>query len=187
MQARTQLAKQGERAFEKMTKINAELFVITYGSLVTQLLEDTGGCVEEVNTQLEMMGYKIGVRLIDEYLAKANTSCRTFKDTAEAIAKVGFKMFLGISAQVNNWAENGEEYSITLDENPLTTFAELPAKYQGLWFSNVLCGVIRGALEMVTWRVEAVFVKDVLRGDECTEIRITLLERLKDEFKQDDD
>lgn len=38
-----------------------------------------------------------------------------------------------------------------LDENPLAELAELPkdAFEGGLWFSNVLCGVIRGALEMV--------------------------------------
>jgi hypothetical protein len=39
-----------------------------------------------------------------------------------------------------------------LDENPLAEFVELPEEVlEGeLWFSNVLCGVIRGALEMVS-------------------------------------
>jgi hypothetical protein len=42
-------------------------------------------------------------------------------------------------------------FTLTLDENPLTEFVELPeeAIEAGLWFSNVLCGVLRGALEMV--------------------------------------
>ena len=31
-----------------------------------------------------------------------------------------------------------------------------------LWYSNVLCGVIRGALEMVQLQVEPQFVSDVL-------------------------
>jgi trafficking protein particle complex subunit 3 len=41
--------------------------------------------------------------------------------------------------------------TLTLDKNPLTEFVELPeeAIEGGLWFSNVLCGVLRGALEMV--------------------------------------
>lgn len=35
-------------------------------------------------------GYNIGVRLIDEFLAKSNVSrCVDFKETAEVIAKVG--------------------------------------------------------------------------------------------------
>ncbi|RVW40322.1 Trafficking protein particle complex subunit 3 [Vitis vinifera] len=34
-------------------------------------------------------GYNIGIRLIDEFLAKSNVSrCVDFKETAEAIAKV---------------------------------------------------------------------------------------------------
>ena len=42
-------------------------------------------------------------------------------------------------------------FTLTLDENPLAEFVELPeeAIEGGLWFSNVLCGVLRGALEMV--------------------------------------
>ena len=52
-------------------------------------------------------------------------------------------------------------------------FVELPPSAYGvLWYSNVLCGVLRGALEMVQMRVEANFVKDVLQGDEVSEIRL---------------
>jgi len=42
-------------------------------------------------------------------------------------------------------------FTLTFDENPLAEFVELPeeALEGGLWFSNVLCGVLRGALEMV--------------------------------------
>lgn len=38
------------------------------------------------------------------------------------------------------------------DENPLAEFVELPDDGRAqdeLWFSNILCGVLRGALEMV--------------------------------------
>ena len=46
----------------------------------------------------------------------------------------------------------GASFSLTFDENPLAEFVELPdeALEGGLWFSNILCGVIRGALEMVS-------------------------------------
>jgi hypothetical protein len=40
-----------------------------------------------------------------------------------------------------------------LDENPLADFVELPddgRAQDALWFSNILCGVLRGALEMVS-------------------------------------
>jgi trafficking protein particle complex subunit 3 len=41
-------------------------------------------------------------------------------------------------------------FTLTIDENPLAEFVELPeeAIEGGLWFSNVLCGVLRGALDV---------------------------------------
>ena len=57
-------------------------------------------------------------------------------------------------------------------------FVELPAAYSTLRYSNILCGVIRGALEMVSLRVTCAFVKDVLAGDDGAEIRVTLQEVL---------
>ena len=36
-----------------------------------------------------------------------------------------------------------------LEDNPLVEFVELPEQYNKLWYSNILCGVMRGALEMV--------------------------------------
>ena len=68
-------------------------------------------------------------------------------------------MFLNITPTVTNISTDGKEFSLVLDENPLTEFVELPSKAEaeslglnldGLWYSNVLCGVIRGALEMVS-------------------------------------
>jgi hypothetical protein len=48
------LARVGEQAFQKMDKINAEVFTLTYGSMVQILLKDYED-VNEVNTQLEKM------------------------------------------------------------------------------------------------------------------------------------
>ncbi|KAH9311126.1 hypothetical protein KI387_026161, partial [Taxus chinensis] len=133
---------------------NAELFTLTYGAIVRQLLTDFEE-VEEVNKHLDQMGYNIGIRLIDEFLAKANVArCVDFKETTEVIAKVGFKMFLGVTASVANWDADGTECSLILEDNPLVDFVELPETCHGLYYCNVLCGVIRGALEMVSMKTE---------------------------------
>jgi len=52
---------------------------------------------------------------------------------------------------VTSWAADEKSFSLIFDENPLADFVELPEEgpYEKLWYSNVLCGVIRGALEMV--------------------------------------
>ena len=67
---------------------NAELFALTYGALVVQLIQDYEDYAE-VNKQLEKMGYNIGTRLIEEFLAKSSLGrCGDFKDVGEVIAKV---------------------------------------------------------------------------------------------------
>lgn len=72
-----------------MEKINAELVTLTYGTMVAQLCKDFQGNYIEVNKQLDRMGYNIGLRLIDDFLAKSNTGrCSNFKETAEVISKV---------------------------------------------------------------------------------------------------
>ena len=58
-------------------------------------------------------------------------------------------MFLGVVPTVANWSAKGDEFSLILDQNPLVDFVELPETHQGLLYSNIICGVIRGALEMV--------------------------------------
>ncbi|CAI5458962.1 unnamed protein product [Closterium sp. Yama58-4] len=165
-----------------MERVNAEMFTLTYGAMVRQLLTDLED-IDEVNKQLDAMGYNIGVRLIDEFLSKANvTRCSDFKETADIIAKLGFKMFLGVTATVTNWNAEGSECSLVLDDNPLVDFVELPESCSSLVYCNLLCGVIRGALEQVSLRVEVKFVRDMLRGDDAFEMRVKLIEQMAEVY-----
>jgi len=53
---------------------------------------------------------------------------------------------------ITNWTADGKQFSLLFEENPLADFVELPDDDRAqdeLWFSNILCGVLRGALEMV--------------------------------------
>ncbi|KAK9090383.1 hypothetical protein Sjap_023560 [Stephania japonica] len=179
--------RSGDAVFANVERVNAELFTLTYGAIVRQLLTDLEE-VEEVNKQLDQMGYNIGIRLIDEFLAKSNVSrCVDFKETAEVIAKVGFKMFLGVSASVTNWDADGMSCSLILEDNPLVDFVELPDTCQGLYYCNVLSGVIRGALEMVSMKTEVTWVRDMLRGDDAYELKVKLLKQVSEEYPYKDD
>ena len=144
-----------------------------------------------MNQQLDKMGYNIGIRLIEEFLAKTGAQrCSSFKETAEMIAKVGFKIFLNVQPTIANWTQDGKTFSLILSENPLAEFVELPLhdlSTKELWYLQVLCGVLRGALQMVQLDVDVWFVKDVLRGDEQTELRLRLNKILKDELPAGED
>lgn len=74
----------------RIDKVNSELVVLTYGTIVAQLCKDFDSDYVEVNKQLDKMGYNIGLRLIEDYLAKSNTMkrCANFRETAEMISKV---------------------------------------------------------------------------------------------------
>ncbi|GAM26346.1 hypothetical protein SAMD00019534_095210 [Acytostelium subglobosum LB1] len=173
--------KLGDAAFSKVDKISAELFTLTYGALVTQLIKDYED-IDQVNTKLEQMGYNIGVRLIEEFLAKSSIGrCADFIETAEVIAKVGFKMFLGVSAQISDWDAEKKEFHLIIDDNPLVDFVELPEHLKHkLYYSNILCGVMRGALEMVQMKVKCTFVKCALSDESPSEIKVVLEEVLSD-------
>lgn len=69
---------------------------------------------------------------------------------------------------------------IVFNDNPFTYFVEIPEKYHGLFYSNLLCGVIKGACEMIMIMVDCVFVEDTLNGDERTAIRIKLIKDLRE-------
>jgi len=176
----------GEQAWAKTPKVNGEFFALTYGSMVMQLIKDYEA-VDEVNKQLEKMGYNIGVRLIDEFLAKSGTTghCQNHREMADVIAKVAFKMFLGVSADVTSWNAERNTFCLVLYENPLAEFVELPPEMSGLIYSNVLCGCIRGALEMISLRAECRFLRDTLRGDEVNEIQVAIMEVLEEKMGDD--
>lgn len=67
---------------------NAELFALTYGALVVQLIQDYEDYAE-VNKQLDKMGYNIGTRLIEDFLARSSLGrCADFREVGEVVAKV---------------------------------------------------------------------------------------------------
>ena len=50
-------------------------------------------------------------------------------------------------------------FSLILDNNPLTDFVELPSELAALNYCQMICGIIRGALEMVQLEITATVEK----------------------------
>jgi hypothetical protein len=99
-------------------------------------------------------------------------------------------MVLSVTASVANWDADETECSLILEDNPPVDFFfffELPEICQGLRYCNVLCGVIRGALEMVSMKTEVRWVRDMLCGDDAYELKLKLLEQVPEEYPYKDD
>ena len=54
------------------------------------------------------------------------------------------------SPTVTGWSATADEFSLLFENNPLAEFVELPDSCYNLRYSNILCGAIKGALEMVS-------------------------------------
>ena len=88
---------------------------------------------------------------MDEFLARSGiTKCGDFKETVDVITKLAFKLFLGFSPSVTNWSSDGKECCLVFEDNPLVEFVELDESTKSLSYCQIYCGIIRGALEMVS-------------------------------------
>ena len=178
----------------QVEKMNSEFLTLTYGSLMVRLIKDYEK-PEEINDQLEKMGYNIGIRLSDDLWAK---SCidppKTFDEAISIITNNALSFYLNIGAKSeliktdNNMMDSNQqsEYRIYFNENPLNDYVELPDKFKGLWYSNMICGVIRGALEAINIKVECKYNKDTLKGNETNEIRVKLIEIIEEKLQEEE-
>ncbi|KAA0171225.1 hypothetical protein FNF27_06344 [Cafeteria roenbergensis] len=181
--------------------VSLDLFVMTYGAIVSQMMssfEDPA----RVNTELAKLGDTIGSRIADDFLSKAEgVRCRSFREAMTVIAKNAFPTYLGVAAdpefsftrapaaggtaatECSAPAEGGRELeccTLTMEDNPLARWVELPEGAEDLRFSNLLCGVIQGAMAAIMYKVEATFSEDTLRGDARNRIKVVLSQVLKD-------
>lgn len=159
------------------------------------------------------MGYNIGVRIVEDFLARTTTArCTDMKDTAEKIQSA-FKMYLGVNPTVTSWSQSNDEFSLIFEQNPMTEFVELPENFINLKYCNLFCGIVRGACEMVRninfitkpntdniicfiimtyciqvqLEVSSCFVQDSLKGDPATELRVKFVKKLEDAMPAGED
>lgn len=184
------LYKGGEKAYESMTKVSAELFALTYGSLMTQILADQNCDIEATNQKLEQIGFSMGSRMVDEYFARSpDGTCKKFSQTGDMIACVACPMFFGLPATCTHITDAASPtYCLSLGDPfsaPHTLYQDLPDHLLGnrlpgapadapppLSPSRLLAGMVRGALEMIFFRATVTVEKEGVWGDSEIRIRV---------------
>ena len=77
-------------------------------------------------------------------------------------------MFLGVSAEVKDYVfESGKvsklNFYITINQNPLLNYVDLPADLKPLEYQNILCGVLRGAFDTLNLTGKVTVSRDSLK------------------------
>lgn len=90
------MSRSSKQPVPEVKTMNAELFTLTYGALVVDLLRDLES-EDDVNAQLQKMGENIGMRLADDLLSKNSNvgRCTELSQIADIIAKQALKTYLG--------------------------------------------------------------------------------------------
>ncbi|KIH63826.1 transport protein particle component, Bet3 [Ancylostoma duodenale] len=176
--------------------MSAELFSLTYGALVTEMLRDYED-PKQVNMRLDKVciapshclkliehfsrfkiGFNMGTRLADDFLAKNAhvPKCTDCRQIADVLSKNAIPTYLGVPATVSNWGGGDREFSLIIENNPLTELVEVPASLSTLNYSQIIAGAIRGGLEALHFKVYS----SVIENPTNTEIKVKFDQILRD-------
>ena len=176
---------QNENPIFDKKQIKVELLTFMYGTLLVRLTKDIKD-INELNTKIELIGYDIGKRLVDDLIddfQRVDTSDQN-KLMEKLICQLA-QYYLGI---IGNYSQTGEkEFHLIFTENPISLYVELPESLEGLCYSNVICGIMRGMLEICGYEVKCEFVKDKIKGDDNNDMKITLVKYIEERFIDDEE
>ena len=165
--------------------IKVELLTFMYGTLLVRLTKDIKD-INELNKKIELIGYDIGKRLVDDLIDDFQRVDQS--DQNKLMEKLICQLaqyYLGI---IGNYSQTGEkEFHLIFTENPISLYVELPESLEGLCYSNVICGIMRGMLEICGYEVKCEFVKDKIKGDDNNDMKITLVKYIEERFIDDEE
>ena len=174
-----------ESLYEERKQNKVELLTFMYGSLLVRLTKDIKD-INELNTKIENIGYEMGKRLlddlIDDFQKKIDSSNSKLM---EILIKQLAQYYLGIIASLNQLSE--KEYHLVFNENPISFYVELPEELNDLCYSNIICGIFRGMLEVSGFEIKCEFVKDKMKGDDVNDLKIELVKIIEERFIDDEE
>ena len=165
--------------------IKVELLTFMYGTLLVRLTKDIKD-INELNKKIELIGYDIGKRLVDDLIDDFQRVDQS--DQNKLMEKLICQLaqhYLGIIGNYNQVGEN--EFHLKFNQNPISLYVELPESLEGLCYSNIICGIMRGMLEITGFEVKCEFIKDKMKGDDINDIKITLIKYIEERFIDDEE
>ena len=169
---------QNENPIFDKKQIKVELLTFMYGTLLVRLTKDIKD-INELNTKIELIGYDIGKRLVDDLIddfQRVDTSDQN-KLMEKLICQLA-QYYLGI---IGNYSQTGEkEFHLIFTENPISLYVELPESLEGLCYPNIICGILRGMMEISGFEIQCEFVKDKMKGDDMNDLKITLVKLIEE-------
>ena len=165
--------------------IKVELLTFMYGTLLVRLTKDIKD-INELNKKIELIGYDIGKRLVDDLIDDFQRVDQS--DQNKLMEKLICQLaqhYLGIIGNYNQVGEN--EFHLKFNQNPISLYVELPESLEGLCYSNIICGIMRGMLEITGFEVRCEFIKDKMKGDDINDIKITLVKYIEERFIDDEE
>ena len=165
--------------------IKVELLTFMYGTLLVRLTKDIKD-INELNKKIELIGYDIGKRLVDDLIDDFQRVDQS--DQNKLMEKLICQLaqhYLGIIGNYNQVGEN--EFHLKFNQNPISLYVELPESLEGLCYSNIICGIMRGMLEITGFEVKCEFIKDEMKGDDINDIKITLVKYIEERFIDDEE
>ena len=165
--------------------IKVELLTFMYGTLLVRLTKDIKD-INELNKRIELIGYDIGKRLVDDLIDDFQRVDQS--DQNKLMEKLICQLaqhYLGIIGNYNQVGEN--EFHLKFNQNPISLYVELPESLEGLCYSNIICGIMRGMLEITGFEVKCELIKDKMKGDDINDIKISLVKYIEERFIDDEE
>ena len=103
----------------------------------------------------------------------------TYKLMEKLICQLA-QYYLGIIGTYTQTSE--KEFHLKFTENPISLYVELPESLEGLCYSNIICGIMRGMLEISGFEIKCEFAKDKMKGDDINDLKITLVKLIEERF-----
>ena len=135
-------------------EFSVDFSALIYGSLVNSLLEMTED-VSEVNTKLDEIGYRIGLRLAHEFARDKNLE--RVESPEKLIKDVLIKNWPNIAGKNSacQYKSQGDNtFIMTFQPSIFTEYVTIPELYNGIQYTAMLPGALKGIFEIFHYEAE---------------------------------